>query len=82
MARAPPGLGRRVHYEQSGGVDEILQPTLVVVDGRHYRKVTEVEFGRRGQRGGGGGGGGRSGEEVEEEGRERKVPAFVGELSA
>ena len=54
MARAPPGLSRRVHYEQSSGVDEILQPTVVVVDSRRYRKVTEVEFGRRGQRGGGG----------------------------
>lgn len=76
MARPPPGLGKRVQYEQSCGVDEILRPTIVAVDGRRYRKVTEVEFGGRGQRGGGG----RSGEEVEEGEGKRKVPAFVGEL--
>ena len=37
----------RVWYEQSGGTDEILRPTLVVVNGRSYRKLTETTFGKR-----------------------------------
>ena len=32
----------------SGGVEEILRPTLVVSGGRSYRKLTDLEFGRRG----------------------------------
>ena len=31
----------------SGGVEEILRPTLVVSGGRSYRKLTDIEFGRR-----------------------------------
>ena len=31
----------------SGGVDEILRPTLVTTGGRSYRKLMDVPFGRR-----------------------------------
>lgn len=31
----------------SGGVDEILRPTLVTTGGRSYRKLMDVQFGRR-----------------------------------
>ena len=38
----------KVSYQYaSGGVEEILRPTLVVSGGRSYRKVTDIEFGRR-----------------------------------
>ena len=81
MAGPPPGLNRQVYYEHSSGVDEILRPTVAVIDGRRYRKVTEVTFGRREGGGGGGGGGGERLRERRdgEEGR-GKVPLFVGEL--
>lgn len=40
--------GASVSYQHSsGGVEEILRPTLVVSGGRSYRKLTDVEFGRR-----------------------------------
>ena len=37
-----------VSYQHaSGSVDEILRPTLIVSGGRSYRKLTDVQFGRK-----------------------------------
>ena len=36
-----------VFYDDSGNSADILKPTLVVVDGRSYRKFTDESFGRR-----------------------------------
>ena len=35
------------YHHYSGGVEEILLPTLIVSGGRSYRKLTDIEFGRR-----------------------------------
>ena len=40
------GIGISYRFA-SGGVEEILRPTIVVSNGRSYRKLTEIEFGRR-----------------------------------
>ena len=61
-AMAKRKKGSTISYQySSGGVEEILRPTLVVCGGRSYRKLTEIEFGRRG-----GGRGGRDAEKQEE----------------
>ena len=36
-----------IYESASGGVEEILRPTLVIGGGRRYRKLTDVDFGRR-----------------------------------
>lgn len=35
------------YHHYSGGVEEILRPTLIISGGRSYRKLTDVQFGRR-----------------------------------
>ena len=46
--RESASCGTTISYQYpSGGVEEILRPTLVVSGGRSYRKLTDVEFGRR-----------------------------------
>ncbi|CAI8013503.1 hypothetical protein GBAR_LOCUS8551 [Geodia barretti] len=48
--RESASCGTTISYQYpSGGVEEILRPTLVVSGGRSYRKLTDVEFGRRGR---------------------------------
>lgn len=39
--------GKISYQYASGGVEEILRPTLVVSGGRSYRKLTDIEFGKR-----------------------------------
>ena len=43
----PRPAGTVSYQHASGGVDEILRPTLIVSAGRSYRKLTDIEFGRR-----------------------------------
>ena len=46
--RFPIPSDTAVSYQHaSGGVEEILRPTLIVSGGRSYRKLTDIEFGRR-----------------------------------
>lgn len=42
-----PGRATVSYQHSSGGAEEILRPTLVVSGGRSYRKMTDIEFGRR-----------------------------------
>ena len=44
---ASRGERSRVHYQHGSGTEEILRPTLVTVNGRCYRKLTETTFGKR-----------------------------------